>query len=90
VSAPPRPTVRRLGKHMLVDGILGRGVAKAAAHSESTCIFEAHMVRRELAVLQQLSLDLQDRAVDVVLDLVDPFALPLNVRDVNVGTRPSE
>jgi hypothetical protein len=41
-------------------------------------------------VLQQLSLDLQDRTINVVLDLVDPFALPLNVCDVNVGTRPSE
>jgi len=48
------------------------------------------VARRELAVVQQFSLDLQYRAIDVVLNLVDPFALPLNVRDVNVGTRPSE
>jgi hypothetical protein len=51
--------------------------------------FEARKVR-DLAVLQQLSLDLQNRAINVVLDLVDLPTLPLNVRHVNIGTRPSE
>ncbi|HWC17875.1 MAG TPA: hypothetical protein VG498_12725 [Terriglobales bacterium] len=45
---------------------------------------------RILAVLEQLPLDLQDRTINIVLDLVDLTTLPLNVREVNIRARPSE
>jgi hypothetical protein len=65
-------------------------LARRNGHNlRSTRTFEA-CKDRELAVLQQLPLDLQDRTVNVVLDLVDLLALPLNVRNVDVGTRPGK
>jgi hypothetical protein len=43
-----------------------------------------------LSVLQQPAFDLQDRTINVVLDLIDPLALAVDIGNVNVSPHPSE